>query len=112
MYLPRHAEKTVKKISTMFGAVLVSGPRQVGKSTMIEQVLSELPTIVRRVTFDDHLLLLSALEQPDTFLKDHPPPLFIDEVQRAPKLFTTSRRFWIKTKRKGSFIFPVPSSSI
>ena len=103
MYLPRHAEKTVKKISTMFGAVLVSGPRQVGKSTMIEQVLSELPTIVRRVTFDDQLLLLSALEQPDTFLKDHPPPLFIDEVQRAPKLFYHIKQILDKDKKKGQF---------
>lgn len=103
MYLPRHAEKIVKKISAMFGAVLVSGPRQVGKSTMIEQVLSELPTIVRRVTFDDQLLLLSALEQPDTFLKNHPPPLFIDEVQRAPKLFYHIKQVLDKDKKKGQF---------
>ena len=102
MYLPRHAEKIVKKISTMFGAVLVSGPRQVGKSTMIEKVLSEFAS-VRRVTFDDQLLLLSALEQPDTFLKDNSPPLFIDEVQRAPKLFYHIKQVLDKDKKKGQF---------
>jgi len=102
MYLPRHAEKIVKKISAMFGAVLVSGPRQVGKSKMIEQVLSELSS-VRRVTFDDQLSLLSALEQSDTFLKDHPPPLFIDEVQRAPKLFYHIKQILDKDKKKGQF---------
>ena len=38
MYIKRHAEKTAKKLSEMFGAVLVAGPRQVGKTTMLEQI--------------------------------------------------------------------------
>lgn len=38
MYIQRHAEKTVETLSKMFGAVLVAGPRQVGKTTMLRQI--------------------------------------------------------------------------
>lgn len=38
MYIRRHAEKTVSTLSKMFGAVLVAGPRQVGKTTMLERI--------------------------------------------------------------------------
>src|SRR5690554_5400859 len=102
MYIPRHAEKVVRKTSAMFGATLVSGPRQVGKSTMLEKILADLPP-TKRVTFDDQLLLLSALEQPDTFLKDNPPPLFIDEVQRAPNVFYHIKQILDKDKKKGQY---------
>ena len=38
MYIKRHAEDAVSKLSKMFGAVLVTGPRQVGKTTMLKKV--------------------------------------------------------------------------
>ena len=42
MYIKRHAEKTVDQLSKMFGAVLVAGPRQVGKTTMLDQLTGEM----------------------------------------------------------------------
>ena len=82
-YIKRHAENTVKKLSKMFGAVLVAGPRQTGKTTMLSELKSDIPY----VTLDDTMILKSAKESPGTFFKDHVPPVFIDEIQRAPELF-------------------------
>ena len=42
MYIKSHAEKTVQELSKMFGAVLVAGPRQVGKTTMLERLTSTM----------------------------------------------------------------------
>ena len=65
MYIKRHAEDTVSKLSKMFGAVLVTGPRQVGKTTMLKKATEG----VSYVTLDDPMLLATAVEQSGTFLK-------------------------------------------
>lgn len=58
MYIQRHMEETVEKLSKMFGAVLVSGPRQAGKTTMLQGMTED----AEYVTLDDSLLLTSAIE--------------------------------------------------
>ncbi|MDR1961947.1 MAG: ATP-binding protein [Gracilibacteraceae bacterium] len=83
----------------MFGAVLVTGPRQVGKTTLLEEVAQG----VRQVTLDDKLLLAGAVEQSGTFFKDNPPPVFVDEVQHAPNLFPHIKMILDKDKKKGQF---------
>jgi predicted AAA+ superfamily ATPase len=99
MYIKRHAEDVVRKLSAMFGAVLVTGPRQVGKTTLLEEVAQG----VRQVTLDDKLILASAVEQSATFFKDNPPPVFVDEVQHAPNLFPQIKIIIDQTKKKGQF---------
>jgi predicted AAA+ superfamily ATPase len=74
VYIKRHAEDTVRKLSSMFGAVLVTGPRQVGKTTMLKEITKE----AEYVTLDDPIIMTSAIEQSGTFFKDNPPPVFID----------------------------------
>jgi hypothetical protein len=98
----RHAEKTVKKLSTMFGAVLIAGSRQVGKTTMLQEISHDMPGM-SYVTLDDPILLESAKEQGGTFLKDNPPPLFIDEIQRAPNLFMQIKLLLDRDGKKGLF---------
>ena len=83
MYIKRHAEKTVAKLSKMFGAVLVAGPRQVGKTTMLDQITNGLS----RATLDDPIMRAAAEEQSGTFFLDNPHPVFVDEIQKAPALF-------------------------
>ena len=102
MYLRRHAEKTVKKLSSMFGAVLVTGSRQVGKTTMLQEISNDMPGM-SYVTLDDPILLESAKEQSVTFFKDNAPPLFIDEVQRAPNLFMQIKLILDRDRKKGQF---------
>ena len=73
MYIKRHAEETVNKLSKMFGTVMVTGPRQVGKTTMLKNMLED----INYVTLDDSIIRNIANEYPTTFLKDNPPPVFI-----------------------------------
>ena len=99
MYIKRHAEDAVSKLSKMFGAVLVTGPRQVGKTTMLKKVAEHAAYI----TLDDPLLLATAVEQSGTFFKDNPPPVFIDEIQYAPNLFSHIKIMIDREKKKGQF---------
>lgn len=98
-YIKRHAEEAVEKLSKMFGAVLVAGPRQVGKTTM----LRELTGGINYVTLDDMLVRANAQEESSTFFKDYPPPVFVDEVQKAPELFPQIKMFIDREHQKGQF---------
>lgn len=98
-YIHRHAEKTIEKLSKMFGAVLVAGPRQVGKTTMLQNITGDC----NYVSLDDPVMLAGAVEQANTFLKDNPPPVFFDEIQKAPNLFPQIKMYIDAEKKKGLF---------
>ncbi len=100
MYINRHAEETIRILSGMFGAVLVTGPRQVGKTTLLRHVTEGE---VSYVTLDDPIQLSAAQNQSVTFLKDHRPPVFIDEVQKAASLFPTIKMRLDENPDKGQF---------
>ncbi|MDL2216832.1 ATP-binding protein [Desulfovibrio sp. OttesenSCG-928-M14] len=99
MYIKRHLEKMLTKAETMFGAVLVSGSRQVGKTTLLRNSKPDLPYI----TLDDPIALTSASTEPATFLKASPPPLVLDEIQYAPQLFPQIKMFIDLHGRNGQF---------
>lgn len=99
MYIKRHAEKTVEKLSKMFGAILVAGPRQVGKTTMLDQLTKGFS----RATLDDPIMRAAAETHSGTFFLDNPPPVFVDEVQKAPVLFEQIKLCLDKSKKKGQF---------
>lgn len=99
MYRKRSAEKTVKALSEMFGAVLVAGPRQVGKTTMLKNLTGN----ISYVSLDDIIVRTSAQEQSGTFFKDNPPPVFIDEIQKAPALFEQIKLLTDRDHKKGQF---------
>lgn len=99
MYIHRHAEQTVEKLSRMFGAVLVAGPRQVGKTTMLRTVTNN----IEYVTLDDPIIQASAVDTSTTFFKDNPPPIFVDEIQKAPGLFPQIKIYIDRSKKKGQF---------
>lgn len=99
MYIPRHAEKAVETLSKMFGAVLVAGPRQVGKTTMLKRITSD----IKYATMDDLVMLASAREESGTFFKDNPPPVFVDEIQKAPELFPQIKMILDRDRKKGQF---------
>lgn len=98
-YIQRHAEPTVEKLAKMFGAVLVAGPRQVGKTTMLKKITSG----VNYATLDDMVVRASAQEQSGTFFKDNPPPVFVDEIQKAPELFEQIKMMIDRDHKKGQF---------
>jgi predicted AAA+ superfamily ATPase len=99
LIIKRHADEAIRKLSNMFGAVLVTGARQVGKTTLLKDVAGN----VSYVTLDDKIQLVSAIEQSVTFFKDNPPPVFVDEVQYAPNLFPEIKIILDRDKKKGQF---------
>lgn len=80
----REAEKIIVNISNTFKVLLVTGPRQVGKTTLL---LKLKPEDMNYVTFDDNVLREQAKQDPKLFLEEHPAPLMIDEAQYVPEIF-------------------------
>ena len=99
LFFSRHAEKPIRKLSKMFGAVLVTGARQVGKTTLLSKAKPQMGY----VTLDDKIQLVNAVNQSNAFFKDNPPPVFVDEVQYAPNLFPEIKIILDKEKKKGLF---------
>ncbi len=81
----REALGIIKEINSSFKVLLVTGPRQVGKTTLL---LSIKPDNMEYVTLDDEVLRNQAINDPKLFLEEHPAPLLIDEAQYAPNLFS------------------------
>lgn len=82
--LYREAEDIIMNISKTFKVLLVTGPRQVGKTTLLMKLK---PDDMNYVTFDDKVLRDQAKEDPKLFLEEHPAPLLIDEAQYVPEIF-------------------------
>ena len=82
-YLPRHLESIVKEVSRTFPVTLLTGPRQVGKTTLLRATFPR----ASYTTFDRLDALDAAKEQPERFIKSLDKPAIIDEVQYAPDLF-------------------------
>lgn len=99
-YIKRHAENTVQKLSEMFGAVLVAGPRQVGKTTMLREIAANM----NYITMDDMMIRAAAQEESFTLFKDFPPPVFVDEIQKAPMLFEQIKLLLDRSRKKGQFL--------
>ncbi|MBO4766329.1 MAG: ATP-binding protein [Lachnospiraceae bacterium] len=81
--IKRHIEPVVERRAGNSKAIALTGPRQVGKSTLFKHIFSN----VRQVTFDDDLLLAQATEDPGLFMLNNPSPLMIDEVQKCASIF-------------------------
>lgn len=81
-YIKRSAEEVIKKYEKMFKTILVTGARQVGKTTMLKNMKKD----INYITLDDMILNQEAVEDPNLFLKSNKPPIIIDEIQYAPNL--------------------------
>ena len=98
-YIKRNIETTIEKVAEMFPAVLVTGARQVGKTTVLKHKIRDIPYL----TLDDPIILQSALEEAGSFFKTMPPPVIIDEIQYAPNLFTYIKMIADDSGKKGQF---------
>ena len=83
MYIKREIEKTIKKMVNEFPVIVISGARQVGKSTMLQMIKEDN---MNYVTLDDLDARNLALSDPKYFLEQYSYPLLIDEIQYAPNL--------------------------
>lgn len=87
MYISRHMERVVHQLTGQYPAIMVIGPRQVGKTTMLEHLMEGEGRGRVKVTLDDLTERELAKTDPKMFFQLHRPPLLIDEVQYAPELF-------------------------
>lgn len=99
MYLQRTLQNTVERVSKSFPVVLVTGPRQVGKTTLLQEMQKKW----QYVTLDDSIERAQAQEDPALFLQRYRPPVLIDEIQYAPQLFPYIKIAVDKERKPGMF---------
>lgn len=94
----RNISSTIKETISHYPIVLLTGPRQVGKSTLLYHALQSEG--YDYISLDDSLVLALAKRDPRTFLTIHKAPLIIDEVQKAPQLFPELERIVNESRLK------------
>ncbi len=102
-YINRHLEDKVLSLSRSYSAILITGPRQSGKTTMLKMLAEKEDTNREYVTLDDLSIREMAKNDPAMFLQLHKPPVLIDEVQYAPELFTYIKINIDKNHNPGDF---------
>ncbi|MDT8390353.1 MAG: ATP-binding protein [Lentisphaeria bacterium] len=101
MYHSRLAESRLEQFLEFFPVVAVLGARQVGKTTLVETILGDR---FKSITFDPVQDIGQARSDPDLFLQNNPPPLFLDEVQYAPELLSAIKRRVDKIGGTGHYV--------
>lgn len=100
MYYKRTIENTLRQISDTFPVMLLTGPRQVGKSTVLDALAGEGR---KRVSLDNPTMRALAKKDPALFLQRYAPPVLINEVQYAPELFDYIKMYVDEHKNCGDF---------
>lgn len=99
MYINRTLEKHIKQLSNQFKVILVTGARQVGKSTLLKHCDSKR----NYVTLDDYRAREMAINDPELFLQRYKAPLIIDEIQYAPSILSYIKIAVDNSDKKGQY---------
>lgn len=101
MYHQRTLTERLKRLFSVFPVVVVTGARQVGKSTLLAHTLGkDMETVV----FDPVQDIENARQDPELFLNNRPPPVILDEIQYAPELIPVIKRQIDRDRRPGQFV--------
>lgn len=101
VYIPRTLERKFLHMSEFFKAVMVTGARQVGKTTMLKQLAEGQKRTY--VTMDNAQARDLAKSDPVMFFQLYPPPVILDEIQKAPELLEQIKIMCDETEEKGLF---------
>lgn len=99
-YIERAITPVLKRRAASSKCVLVTGARQVGKSTLVRHEFQNY----HRANFDDRLTRLQAREEPKLFFRNHPCPLFIDEVQKENSILEEIKLIVDESEERGQFL--------
>ena len=100
MYIKRHIENVIKKSFNTYPAVLITGPRQVGKSTVLRNLYSDF----EYETLDDINMIRAITSDPTGYLQIKGMPFIIDEIQKVPDLFNSLKYVIDKNKQNGMYL--------
>ncbi len=100
-YHHRLIEPKLQSYANSFACTLVTGARQVGKSTLLEHIYGATH---RSFVFDPVQDLFGVKDDPDLFLLNNPPPLILDEIQYVPELVPALKRFVDRERRPGMYL--------
>jgi uncharacterized protein len=101
-YIHRSLEPVLKKAVSEFPAVVLTGPRQSGKTTLLKRLFSD---VCRYVSIEPPDIRAAAMEDPRGFLEMVPPPVIFDEVQYAPELLPyVKERIDAQRDRTGQYL--------
>ena len=100
-YIHRSLERKFLKMSSSFKVVMLTGARQVGKSTMLKHLAKDSGRVY--VSMDDLNLRDLAQRDPKLFFQIYQPPILIDEVQKAPALFEEIKLLCDESDERGRF---------
>mgnify|MGYP000850302975 CR=1 FL=1 len=101
MFKNRLISERLQRMADHFPVTVVSGARQVGKTTLLKQLYPSHDYVV----FDPSMDIEGARKDPDLFLRNHPAPLILDEIQYAPELVAAIKRTVDRNNaRPGQFI--------
>ena len=87
-YINRTIEKTLNSLINKCPAVMITGSRQVGKTTLLNYIMNTSEEKINYISLDNILIRQQAIEDPELFLRTYEPPLIIDEFQYAPNLLS------------------------
>ena len=99
MYIKRHIESVVARIAKRKPVLVLTGARQVGKSTMLKEIYND----INYITLNRPLVRESAKENPSLFFDMNKPPVIVDEIQKAAELFEYVKDIVDEDKTKGQF---------
>jgi hypothetical protein len=99
MYKQRTLERQVIELSNQFKVILITGARQVGKSTLLKHCDKSRDY----VTLDDYKIREMAINEPELFLQRYKPPIIIDEIQYAPNLLSYIKIAVDSSDKKGQY---------
>ncbi len=100
-YMKRALERKFLHMSSYFKAVLVTGSRQVGKTTMLKHLAMDQSRTY--VTMDNIMARTLAKSDPVLFFQTYKPPIIIDEIQKAPELFEQIKIMCDESQERGRF---------
>ena len=99
-YIDRNFTQKIKRISENFSVIVITGARQVGKTTFIKHILQGKADYIE---FDPVIDIENARKDPELFLNNHKTPLILDEIQYAPEIVSVIKRRLTNNKAPGQY---------